>query len=724
MSLTRCRGSLLSVMFLAATAAGAHPLGNFTVSHYAGFTASGDGLQLRYVLDHAEIPAFQERQAADANHDGRISAAEEAAYLRARGAALLRGLSLEMDGHPMAPTLIGQRLAWMPGAGGLRTLRLELEARAPAARPGKGWHSVRYQDHNLPTRAGWKEIVVRSEPGAAIADSTVPAADRSRALAAYPADQISSPPQDLTAQFRFSLTGGGARRASLGVVAGTPTPNTEHRTPNIRDDFFTRLIHRESFPIAFLPVALLIAFGLGCLHALSPGHGKTVVGAYLVGSRGTATHAVLLGLTVTVSHTIGVFALGLIVLYASRWIVPERLYPWLGFASGAAITAIGLGLLASRLKGLGDHQHAPGLFHRHVAVGVRCSVFGVREEQSQDRTPNTEHRTPNTALLLLGISGGIVPCPSALVVLLSAISLHRVGLGLLLILAFSAGLAMVLVLIGLMMVTCGRWVERLPWEGGLVRRLPVASAAVVCVLGVGVAVQSLTSGGAAPRIVLSAATVVPLLFGFVLGMKHALETDHLVAVSTIVTEQASLARSAVVGAFWGLGHTSSLFIAALLVIVLRVRIPERVAQALEFTVALMLIALGLQAVRAWLAHREQGEEATTAAGSAAGPSLSRTGRRPYLVGLVHGMAGSAALMLLVLTTIRSPWMALGYVLLFGFGSVAGMIGMSVLLSFPLRFTARRLGGLVGHVRLAAGLASTCFGLFLTWQIGIVDGLFR
>src|SRR5262249_16380919 len=148
---------------------------------------------------------------------------------------------------------------------------------------------------------------------------------------------------------------------------------------------------------------LLIAFGLGCLHALSPGHGKTMVGAYLVGSRGTPWHAVLLGVTVTLSHTAGVFALGLAVLLASRWIVPEQLYPWLGFASGAAITAIGLGLLTSRLKGLADHQHAPGLLHRHIQPGAPPAGSGAGPSRF--------------SLLLLGISGGIVPCPSALVVL-------------------------------------------------------------------------------------------------------------------------------------------------------------------------------------------------------------------------------------------------------------------------------------------------------------------
>jgi hypothetical protein len=214
--------------------------------------------------------------------------------------------------------------------------------------------------------------------------------------------------------------------------------------------------------------------------------------------------------------------------------------------------------------------------------------------------------------------------------------------------------------------------------------------------------------------------VFPLLLGVFLGIKHALETDHLVAVSTIVAEQGGILRSAVVGVCWGLGHTSSLFAAALLVIGLGIRIPERVALSLEFLVALMLIGLGAQAVRGWMQWREGPSRHAHAEGA----SLHKVGRRPYLVGLVHGMAGSAALMLLVLTTIPSPWQAVLYVLLFGLGSVAGMLLMSVLVSLPLQLTARRLGGVLGHVRLAAGLTSTLFGLFLSWQIGFTEGLFR
>lgn len=214
--------------------------------------------------------------------------------------------------------------------------------------------------------------------------------------------------------------------------------------------------------------------------------------------------------------------------------------------------------------------------------------------------------------------------------------------------------------------------------------------------------------------------VLPLLLGLFLGVKHALETDHLVAVSTIVAEQGSILRSALVGVFWGLGHTSSLFVAALLVIGLRVHIPARAALSLEFLVALMLVGLGAQAVRGWLHQRAVPGQHS----HGKGVPFYRVGQRPYLVGLVHGMAGSATLMLLVLSTIPSPWQGLFYVLLFGLGSVVGMLLITVLLSFPLHLSARRLGGLFGHIRLAAGLVSIVFGLFLSWQIGFAEGLFR
>src|SRR4030095_13892876 len=187
-------------------------------------------------------------------------------------------------------------------------------------------------------------------------------------------------------------------------------------------DRLSQILGEEVLPLRLVLLGMLVAFSLGALHALSPGHGKTVVASFLVGARGTARHAVFLGAVVTFTHTIGVFLLGLVVLFLSRTIVPEQIYPWIGFISGLTILGVGVNLFRQRLGHL-THDHGP---HGH----------------SHEIPPHITFRN----LLALGLSGGIVPCPSALVVL--AIALHRVGTGLLFILAFSLGLASVLVAIG------------------------------------------------------------------------------------------------------------------------------------------------------------------------------------------------------------------------------------------------------------------------------------
>jgi ABC-type nickel/cobalt efflux system permease component RcnA len=250
------------------------------------------------------------------------------------------------------------------------------------------------------------------------------------------------------------------------------------------DDRFTSLIASDDVTVPFMLGAMLISAGFGALHALGPGHGKTVVAAYLVGERGTARHAVLLGATVTGTHTVSVFALGLITLYASQLIVPERLYPWLTLVSGLMVVGLGGALLVSRVRGL---QGRPG-----PRAGLRpgptpAGSAAKREivvEHGHSHEHDHSHAVPDPdgspitwkGLLALGVSGGILPCPSALVVLLGAISLHRVGLGLLLVVAFSIGLAAVLTGIGLAMVWAGRAMSRSRWlgESGPLHRLAFA----------------------------------------------------------------------------------------------------------------------------------------------------------------------------------------------------------------------------------------------------------
>jgi len=252
-------------------------------------------------------------------------------------------------------------------------------------------------------------------------------------------------------------------------------------------------------------LALAVAAGLGAFHALEPGHGKTVVAAYLVGTRGTARHALSLGLIVTATHTAGVYLLGAITLYASHYVVPERLYPWLGVLSGLTIAGLGGWLLVRRYAGevpahththMHTHTYAPA--HTHSRSGHAETVHHHHPEA--DAVPYHHHDLDQTIsfreLMALGVTGGMVPCPAALVVLLSAVTLRRVGFEMLLIVAFSVGLAVVLIAIGLLMVYAQRFMARFQGEGRLLRRwLPLASAALITLSGMVLVVQALVVAG-------------------------------------------------------------------------------------------------------------------------------------------------------------------------------------------------------------------------------------
>jgi ABC-type nickel/cobalt efflux system permease component RcnA len=269
---------------------------------------------------------------------------------------------------------------------------------------------------------------------------------------------------------------------------------------------FTELVTTQQLGFGIVLAAMAVAAGLGAFHALEPGHGKTVVAAYLIGSRGTAWHAMMLGLIVTVTHTAGVYLLGVVTLFASHYVVPERLYPWLGVMSGLIIAGLGLSLLLRRYAGSAhadSHEHGHG--HTHAHGYVQHHTHGSGEEPVHPHAHHAQphhphHHVPSTVslreLLALGVTGGIVPCPAALVVLLSALSLNRLGFGLLLIVAFSMGLAAVLIAIGILMVYAQRLMARLQGDGVLMTRwLPLTSATVMTIFGVVIAVQALVSVG-------------------------------------------------------------------------------------------------------------------------------------------------------------------------------------------------------------------------------------
>jgi nickel/cobalt transporter (NicO) family protein len=455
----------VAAIALAVTAsASAHPLGNFTINRYSRVEPSGDRLYVLYVLDLAEIPTFQAEPQVKAEGDG--------AYASRLTRAIGGHLELTVDGRRATLAPLRHVLAFPPGQAGLRTTRLEIVFAGPRLQERS---TVVYNDNNYPDRIGWREIVVRPVRGADVVSSTAPSKSVSDELLSYPKNLLQSPLD--VASARSAIEPG----SSPGVAPALLPRNVLEQRAEVRavaDGGFASLIARDHLSVGFILLSLLIAMFWGAAHAFSPGHGKSIVAAYLVGSRGTTRHALFLGLTVTVTHTIGVFALGLITLSLSAFIVPDHLYPWLNLVSALLIVAVGLSVLRWRVREWRkrDASHSHGHSHGH----------GHDHHHHEHDQALSARR-----LLGIGISGGIIPCPTALVVLLAAISLHRVGYGLVLILAFSVGLAAAMTAIGIVAVSAKRVFDRVDFNGGLIKLLPAISALVVLGLGLAMTVRAL-----------------------------------------------------------------------------------------------------------------------------------------------------------------------------------------------------------------------------------------
>lgn len=850
----------------------AHPMGNFSINHYAKIEISHQTVQIRYLIDMAEIPTYQEiQQTAIIPKEGDPSLAD---YLARESQILKQGLLLEINGQRLPLQAISQQVIFPPGAGGLPTMKMGFVYHADLPRQlSSARLNLHYEDSNFPSHAGWKEVIINNQ-GVSLVSSSVPGKDRSSELTNYPTDLLSSPPQDLEAtiifippssqptaetapntsypaanevsarndsatsdmrtktalsnslmekktparathrartlstktQIHAAVDAVQNRRESAALSSTMPLQANKQRTPR---NAFTELVAAKNLGFWFLLTAAFIAAGLGGLHALEPGHGKTLVAAYLVGSRGTAKHAVLLGLIVTAVHTSGVYLLAAITLYASRYIVPEQLYPWLGVISGLIIAGIGFLMFLRRWTGeTGDHTHSPGQAHSHWFSSFgkpinrakekfsarEYSISGNQTEESSESLNNPKVKKGEVSfkqLAALGITGGIVPCPAALVVLLSAFSLHRIGFGLFLIVSFSFGLAAVLIATGLLIVFARRFMSRLKGEGSLIKRwLPLMSSGFMVILGTAIAVRALITTGIIGSHFDLQGKLAPLLavilLGLFLGMRHSTDPDHVVAVSTIVTRQRSIRHAALIGILWGLGHTLTIFLVGAAIIIFGVVIPPRLGLAMEFSVALMLILLGilnLTGVMSWITERftplatpqlspqlayQTATLGAPGAGNIAGLSasssleksdskpsdlisfqpsgteqkdagklgtvelfLDRTvGRfglyqllRPLVVGIVHGLAGSAAVALLVLSTIHSPLWATAYLLIFGAGTMVGMMLMTVAMAVPIAYTGNRFLRMNRYLVIASGVASLAFGLFLVYQIGFIGRLF-
>jgi len=450
----------LVALALLPAAASAHPLGNFTVNHVTRVSVSADRVDVRYLLDEAEIPTFQQRAVADAE------------LLARKREEVERRLVLTVDGRRVALRPAGEgTIAHPQGQGGLRTTRVEL----PLVARVEGARRVEVRDGTFPGRVGWKAVVAEPGRGTAVR-SSVTADDPTNGLLAYPDDLLESP-SDVRSATLVIRPGDGSVQAPDGERA---------RSSGGGDHGFADVFSDAAAGRGVLALLLLSAFAWGAFHALSPGHGKAMVAAYLVGTRGTARHAVALGAIVTVTHTAGVFALGAVALLLSQYVLPEQLYPWLNLAAGALVLVVGAGVLRSRIRSRGHGHHHQG--HAHDD-GQR------HRDRDRGHDHRHHHHVPDRvswrSLLGMGAAAGLIPCSSALVVLLGAIAQGEIALGMVLIVAFSAGLAATLTLLGLAVVHAGRAFSRLPVPGRVSAALPTVSALLIVGVGLVMTVQAL-----------------------------------------------------------------------------------------------------------------------------------------------------------------------------------------------------------------------------------------
>ncbi|MFF1403472.1 nickel transporter [Streptomyces sp. NPDC058294] len=526
---------LLAVCALALLPAGtasAHPLGNFTVNRYDGLVAAPGQLRVDHVEDLAEIPATQ------AGPD--IERLGLGGWARQRCARAAADSALTVDGRTTALTAARGTARPRPGQAGLRTLRVE--CRLTAALPRAGTVTLRFHGAGAAGGPGWREITARGDRMTLTA-TDVPRTSVSHELTTYPKDLLSSPADTATASVRLrpggpALAGDAARQETPG--AGV-LPRGADRWTRALDD----LVARRDLTVGFAALALLIAVALGALHALAPGHGKTLMAASAAarGGRARLRDVLPLAASVTVTHTLGVVALGLLVTAGSA--ATPAVIAWLGLASGVLVLAAGVTLLRrawhSRPRtvtvargeavrrelvavGAGPHpHHHDGVEpthsdHTHDHDGVEPTYGGhTHNHDGQTHTraghPHTHthgghthtHPTAPTlrGTLLLGFAGGLVPSPSAVVVLVGAAALGKAWFGLLLVVAYGAGLALTLTAAGFAVVRLGsgaaRVLERRPrWTAHplatLARRtLPLASALVVVALGTGLVLKGAAS---------------------------------------------------------------------------------------------------------------------------------------------------------------------------------------------------------------------------------------
>ena len=481
-------------------------LGNFTVNQFAGLRVSERKIDIRYTVVLGQLPALRELHAADVDGDGVTTEAERDAYARRLAQEAAARFVITENGRPVS-VLATSSTTSLPAEQGGFSLRVDIDL--VAALTASGARAVDFRNDNFPRQFGWQEIAITSAPGIAIYDADAHSTSLTAGLTETPRElPASGPLSERTARFSFDAgavpAGSVAIAPRAGMTAASAPAEDASGWLRAQARRIVDLIAAPRLDPGVAALALVAAMLLGALHAFAPGHGKTVVGAYLVGSRATARHAAFLGATVTLTHTLGVFALGFATLFASAYVVPERIFPVLGFLSGLVVLGMGVVLVAQRWPAAREAmQRTTGTFrraatgggyvtgrmqHAHAAAGWH-SHGGAWHTHA----PPAE-RVTWRSLLALGVSGGLVPCPSAMVLLLAAVALNKTAFGLALVVAFSAGLALTLTAVGLVFLYAR---NRLP-EGARAARwtrvVPLASATAIVVIGALLCHAALTGG--------------------------------------------------------------------------------------------------------------------------------------------------------------------------------------------------------------------------------------
>ncbi len=540
-------GGLLAVLLVPALAA-AHPLGNFTINHYAEVRVEPGRIFLDVVVDQAEIPAFQARQDFDTDTDGSVSDEEIEAGRVTACDELGLDLRLSADEESLDLRTIEAGLTFPPGVGGLSTMRLVCGFEAALTEPvGSEATRIAFSDESFPNRLGWREIVV-SGSGVTLKaiDGEARESSISARLTAYPEDLIARPLADR--QVVVEATAGGPGLAPLhipdaeprdGAVAtsgpsepaasptpsGSLAPGASPAVPGGIDAGELPGIFREAdLTLTIVVLSLLTAVALGAGHALTPGHGKTLMAAYLVGTRGAPLHALGLGLSVSLSHTVGVLVLAGLVVGASDILPADIVVRWAPVVAAISIVAIGGWMLAGELRRRRSlrqrttratgHDHAPDHAHEnhghehdhaHDAGPANDDAAGPAHDHGlEHRHGGQTHRhapTPGStitwrSLFALGLAGGLIPSTSALLILLGSIAAGRPAFGFVLVVAFGLGMAAVMSGIGLAIVAARGRLDRVPAGRGIGRIrevVPLVAAALVFGFGLVLTVQAIAA---------------------------------------------------------------------------------------------------------------------------------------------------------------------------------------------------------------------------------------